>query len=344
MDGFANTGPGSMGFYTAEDIPFYYSLANTFTLANRWFAAVPSQTTPNRRFAQAATATGIINTDAANVVTNYPPNGTIWDRLSQHGISWLNYWSDAPTAAEIFKTVLDYPEHLARIEQFYVDAALGTLPAVSMVDCNMGAVTGEITGELGKIKLPVSVPLFGSQPQGEADAIINETAESEEHPENIALGEAFVARIVDAVMSGPAWRRTLLVWYYDEHGGYYDHVTPPPALRPDTTAPMLAADNLPGDYSSYGVRLPVVVVSPYARKHAVTNVVHDNTSVLKTIEMQWNLPALTFRDANAASLMDFLDTSIMSFPEPPQLAAPANPIPALLKGYQGLPNPPAPTP
>jgi phospholipase C len=87
-----------------------------------------------------------------------------------------------------------------------------------------------------------------------------------------------------------------------------------------------------------------VVISPYAKPHAVTNVVHDHTSVLATIEQQWNLPALTYRDANAASLVDFLDTSKMSFAHPPTLAAPANPGPGLIQSYQGLPNPPAPTP
>jgi phospholipase C len=344
MNGFAETGPGSMGFYTDEDLPFYYSLANTFTLANRWFAAVPSQTTPNRRFAQAATARGIINTDVSNITDNYPPNGTIWDRLSKYNVPWLNYWSDAPTTAEMLDTVLRYPEHLARIEQFYLDAALGTLPAVSMVDSNMGTITGEITGVTGTIKLPYPVPLFGSQPLEGVDNIVNVTAQSEEAPELIQLGEQFVAGVINAVMSGPAWRRSLIIWYYDEHGGYYDHVAPPPALVPDEMPPILAADNLPGGYNMYGCRLPAVVISPYSRSHDVTNVVHDNTSVLKTIEMQWNLPALTFRDANATSLVDFLDTSVMTFAEPPQLAAPANPLPPLLYDYQGIPNPPAPQP
>ncbi len=88
--------------------------------------------------------------------------------------------------------------------------------------------------------------------------------------------------------------------------------------------------------------MPVVVVSPYAAPHDVTNVVHDHTSVLATIERQWNLPALTYRDANAATLADFLDPSVMSFAEPPDLAAPANPLPGLVQGYQGQPVPPAP--
>src|SRR5205807_600592 len=75
------------------------------------------------------------------------------------------------------------------------------------------------------------------------------------------------------------------------------------------------------------VRVPAVVVSPYSRPHATTNVVHDHTSILATIEAKWNLPACTYRDANATTLMDFLNTSRMSFPEPPALAA-AHDIPS----------------
>ncbi len=90
--------------------------------------------------------------------------------------------------------------------------------------------------------------------------------------------------------------------------------------------------------------MPAVIVSPYAKAHDVTNVVHDHTSVLATIERQWNLPALTYRDANAATIMDFIDTSKMAFAEPPTLAAPANPEPDLLQAYQdGQPSPPAPS-
>ncbi len=71
--------------------------------------------------------------------------------------------------------------------------------------------------------------------------------------------------------------------------------------------------------------------------------VHDHTSVLATIEQQWNLPALTNRDANAATIADFLDTSQMTFPEPPVLASPADPQPGLLLAYQqGQPAPPSP--
>ncbi|HVV77029.1 MAG TPA: alkaline phosphatase family protein [Mycobacteriales bacterium] len=336
MTGFATTGPSSMGYYTEDDLPFYYSLAKTFTLANRWFCSAPCQTYPNRRFYMAATASGVIRTDTATV-TRYPRNGTIWDQLSKHNISWANYFTDLPTSAIIAGTVTRHLTNYRRIEEFYVDAAAGTLPAVSLVDCNMGAAQGVLPGELDS--LPNPAPTFTRTP----DRIVETTCESEENPEDVQLGEAFVARVANAVMSGPKWHRTLMIWLYDEHGGYYDHVPPKRALLPDGYQPDLEKGDLPGKYDIYGPRVPAVVVSPYSRRRAVTNVVHDHTSVLATIESQWNLPALTRRDANAHTLADFLDTSKPSFLEPPTLAKPANPAKELLSGYEhGQPMPPTP--
>ena len=128
--------------------------------------------------------------------------------------------------------------------------------------------------------------------------------------------------VASAVLSSPAWRRILLVWVYDEHGGYYDHVPPPAAIPPDSIAPRLGPNDPPGGYDIYGPRVPAVVMSAYSRPGGVTNVVHDHTSILATIEAKWNLPAMTYRDANAATMADFLDPVRLAFPEPPTLSAP----------------------
>ena len=337
MDGFAQTGPGSMGYYNEDDLPFYYSLAKTFTLANRWFCSVPAQTYPNRRFLMAATASGVVSTNINNISVR-PANGTIWDRLSTYGISWKNYFTDLPSSAIIEYTVTAHPGNYSRIEEFYADAAAGNLPSVSLVDCDFGALTGEVGGQLPGSVPPIP-PSFGSVPAN----VLNTTAESEENPQNVQLGEAFVSRIVNAVMSGPAWRSTLLLWTYDEHGGYYDHVPPPPAILPDNIPPGISKTDYPGAYDLLGPRVPAVVVSPFAKRNAVTDQVHDHTSVLATIEAQWNLPALTYRDANASTVADFLDMSHPTFAEPPSLATPANPVPGLVAGYQGQPSPPPPS-
>ncbi len=313
MDGFAETGLGSLGYWDETDIPFYYSLARTFCLANRWFCSAPCQTYPNRRFLQAGTAFGLISTDTSSI-GEYPPNGTIWDRLHQLGISWANYFSDLPTTGIIDETIEKYPANIIPISRFYTDCAAGTLPAVSMVDSDEGAVT-EFSG-LG--------PALGAIP-GYPEGFQPGNVDQDEESGNISEGENFVGGVVEAVMNSPSWRRILLLWTYDEHGGNYDHVPPPAAIPPDNIPPKLSPGDPPGGYNIYGPRVPAVVMSAYSRPNAVTNVVHDHTSFLATIEAKWNVPALTYRDANAATMVDFLvSDGKMSYPDPPELAVPSN--------------------
>ncbi|MHB8694120.1 MAG: alkaline phosphatase family protein [Solirubrobacteraceae bacterium] len=312
MDGFAATGVDSMAYWDEPDLPFYYSLAKTFCLANRWFASAPCQTYPNRRFLQAGTAFGLISTDTASV-TKSPPNGTIWDRLHAHGVSWANYFTEVPTSAIIFETITKYPLNMVPIARFYADCAAGTLPAVSMVDSGIGVVS-VLAGLVG-LTNPAILP------KGVRPGNINQ----DEEGGNVSEGENFVSNVVNAVLRSPLWPRILLVWLYDEHGGNYDHVPPPAAIAPDSIAPRLGPHDPPGGYDIYGLRVPAVVASGYAKLATVTNVVHDHTSILATIEAKWNLPAMTYRDANAATLGDFLvKGGTPSFPEPPVLAKPSN--------------------
>src|SRR6185436_14550745 len=107
-----------------------------------------------------------------------------------------------------------------------------------------------------------------------------------------------------------------------------DHVPPPRAVAPDDIPPDIhVPPDMPGGYDRYGFRVPAVVVSPFARRHHVSHRVRDHTAVLKLIETKWNLPALTFRDANADDLLDCLDFHRPpAFLEPPALPAP---------GYEG---------
>ena len=287
-DGFVlGSGPVAMGYWTGEDIPFYYGLARTFPLASRWFGSTLCQTYPNRRFLMAGTAAGIISTTTAALHAPAPPNGNIFDRLDAHGIAWRNYYTDLPSVAILLNYGVDHRDNLVPIAQFFTDVAAGTLPAVSVVDPNF-------------------------------------SVESEEDPQDIRMGELFASRVINAAMAGPGWSKTLLVWLYDEHGGYYDHVPPPRAIPPDDIPPKLAPGDLPGGYDRYGFRVPAVIVSPYARRNYVSRVVRDHTAILKFIERKWNIGALTFRDANADDLFDCLDfVHPPAFLEPPTLPAPA---------------------
>ncbi|MFL5845412.1 MAG: alkaline phosphatase family protein, partial [Solirubrobacteraceae bacterium] len=144
---------------------------------------------------------------------------------------------------------------------------------------------------------------------------------SQENPQDIQVGERFLARVTHALMKAPTWKNTALFITYDEHGGYYDHVKPPRAIKPDNTPPKLGPDDVHAGYDRYGFRVPLIVVSPWARKNYVSNVVQDHTSLLAFIERKWNLPAMTFRDANADPMTDYFDLRHPSFPEPPHVAA-----------------------
>jgi phospholipase C len=343
--------PGvAMGYWTEDDLPFYHGLARTFPLADHWFASCLGPTFPNRRFLLAGTAHGLID-DLPFDLFDYPPNGTVFDQLTPNGISWANYHhvtgygpvfrrllgGGALSAARrlaalgswwppLVRTVRGnksftadlYPIGLARTmlhlrhtERFFADAAAGSLPAFSIVD-----------------------PDFGDF--------------SEENPQDIRQGESFAAKVVNAVMHGKGWPHTLLIWTYDEHGGYHDHVPPPAAPRPDgvdgkpvrglpgwlvaaarLVIPKLIAlaeqiDSGPAHYDRYGFRVPTVIVSPYARPNFVTSQVYDHTSILKLVQEKWNLPPLTHRDAAALSPLEALDfDSPPAFLTPPDLPEPA---------------------
>jgi len=343
-----------MWYWDESDLPFYHALARTFPLMDRWFCSCLGPTFPNRRFLLAATAHGLID-DALPGLFDYPKRGTILDLLTAHGITWINYhW--APTGGILAKRALGraglragralsllsggllgrirtgvqgalqftadlYPmgflacrNHLRPIGCFFEDARKGTLPAVSIVD-----------------------PDF--------------TQTSEENPQDVQDGEAFAAAVIRAVMEGPGWANTVLFWTYDEHGGYYDHVDPPPAPKPDGihgrsildgAGPLIwllrqiplirrwmLADTGPRGYTRFGFRVPTVIVSPFARPGYVGSVEHpevayDHTSILRVIERKWNLAPLTERDARAADPLVALDLEAPPvFAAPPQLASAA---------------------
>jgi phospholipase C len=288
-DGFvaSASGPVAMGYWQREDLPFYYSLASVFPIADRYFCSVLGQTFANRRYLLAATSIGMVD-NALPAPTDYPPNGTIFDQLDAHGITWKDYFTNLATP-QLFPPLYlrNLGTKIVPIAGFFADAAAGTLPHYCLVE-----------------------PDYSVQ--------------SEEDPQNIAVGEAFAAQVINAVMAGPAWDRTLLIWTYDEHGGYFDHVPPPAAVPPDGIAPQVP----PGQggafdgFGRYGFRVPCAVVSPWARARHVSHRVADHASILKLVETKWNLPALTYRDANARGLLDMIDLRRPAFAHPPELARP----------------------
>jgi phospholipase C len=291
--GFAKTcSPVSLGYWDGRDLPFYYGMAGLFPIGDRYFCSVMAQTHPNRRFLIAATALGDVTTGTAGVSSTDAPNGTIFDRLDQYKISWKNYYPDVPTCG-LFLPVAERAAqngNLGSIADFLSDAAAGKLPAFSLVD-----------------------PYVNYSEEGN----------------DISVGEAYAATIIKAVLASPNWASSALIWIYDEHGGWFDHVPPVPAVKPDNVPPEITVPpDQPGSYDYTGFRVPCCVVSPWAKRDYVSHVVYDHTSVLKFVETKWNLPALTYRDANANNLLDFFAFTAHEppFAEAPSLPEPLNPF------------------
>jgi phospholipase C len=293
MDGFTATnvasvdpsGHRTMGYFTSADIPFYFGLYATFAMADRYFASVPGPTYPNRFFLLAGTSFGRIRNE-------FPPRDgygpSIYERMNAAGVSWKAYYSDIPFAG-FFAGARAHLENIVTIDQFFEDAANGTLPQVAYLD-----------------------PMFGGTVEQQND---------EHPPSNIQLGQAFVASIVQAMFDSPNWGRSVLFIEYDEHGGFYDHVVPPSACVPDATPPRLQPGDVGGTFDQLGIRVPMVAVSPWSKPGFVSHRIHDHTSILRFIETRFDLPALTARDANAEPPLEMFDFSAPAFATPPVLPA-----------------------
>ena len=323
----------TMNFYNQNEIPFYYDLAQKFAIDDRYFSSVLGPTFPNRSYLMAATSFGHLTTnDTFPPPGGYKPiTGTIFDLLNAHGITWGDYFQDAPQGGSFLPTSPVPDPHFLPLPVFLAQAggALGGLPQVSFVDPNFG-----LTGK---------------------------TNENDEHPPtDIQRGQAYVSQVINAIRNGPSWQDSVIFIMYDEHGGFYDHVAPPQApqgglLTPDGIAPgqcedksfpplseqpgggaecsvnpfsandtsvkdaellcpALAADPTGpypaqcANFNQLGIRVPFLAVSPFSKQHYVSHTIGSHDSMLAFIERRFLSGAfLTARDQNASPLEDLFD-------------------------------------
>lgn len=273
--------PGdAMHGFTPEQLPVLSTLARSFGVSDDWHASAPNQTWPNRFFLHSATAGGYVN----NSLLRFHTMKTVFNVLSDAKHSWGIYYHDFPQAAALTKIWLDLPTHLHLYDTFLQQANEGTLPDYTFIE-----------------------PHYFSEPW-------SRTMPDDQHPpHDVRYGERLIARTYDALRSGPKWKQTLFVILYDEHGGIYDHVPPPPAVPP---GPPYHNEF---HFNRYGVRVPAVLVSPWipagsiVRRPKGSKYPYDHTSVIKTLRKIFEIggTALTPRE-NAAP--DFLD--VLSLPEP----------------------------
>ncbi len=315
----------TMGYYNEEDLPYYYKLAETFAVSDSNFCDLIGPTSPNRFYSLAATSFGHVVTPGNKSGGDTPPAqgfqpiyGTIFDRLDAFSIKWSEYYDPPSSESALYPDVISetMPSrpygHVFRpsspnyllMSQFYTDAAAGNLAQVVWIDLQY----------------------------------------DEHPPADIRSGQQEVAQIITAIRNSPAWSTSIVFFTYDEHGGAYDHVSPPAATPPDSIPPGLCADNsnppgsthpgggidctesftdaqlncpsmtsttFPADCAQFkqlGIRVPFVAISPFAKPSYVSHVVSDHTSILALIEKRFmSGVSLTARDAAASTLEDLFD-------------------------------------
>jgi phospholipase C len=250
-------GPYCMGYYTREDIPFQFALAEAFTLCDAYHCSIMGPTWPNRMYWM----TGTIDPDGKDggpMISNVaPPIGFTWktypERLEEAGISWKVYQQEdnyGCNLLETFKTFKEAPKSSPLYTkgmvrgpegQFEYDAMNDKLPAVSWI-----------------------IP----------------TGFQSEHPDFMpADGAAFIASKIDAIAANPdVWEKTLFILNYDENDGIFDHVAPP-VPPPDT--PHEFVNGLP---IGGGFRVPCILISPWTAGGWVASETFDHTSVLQLLE------------------------------------------------------------
>jgi phospholipase C len=259
-DGFLRAGHNDLfaiGYYTRRDLPFLGAAAPAWTVCDRYFAPIMAPTVPNRMYLHAG------RTDRTSDVPLPSALPTIWDRLRERGVEGRYYRS---TFSYLAFWGLKYLGITRSFGDFRRDCRTGNLPAVSYVD-----------------------PAYSLSFLGLGNS---------DHPHvDIRTGEWFMSQVYDAVTTSPAWPRTLLVFTFDESGGFFDHV--PPSRAPDVDP----------NHSLRGFRIPTILVSPFARRGHVDHRVYDHASILKLIEWRFGLSALSVRDAAANNLADALDFS-----------------------------------
>jgi phospholipase C len=231
-----------MGYYNKKELLTYDYLAAEFAICDQWFSSVPGATWPNRLYAAAGRANGSKDNKTIPIY-NLP---AFVRYLDARKVIW-GWYTD-----NFFGSTLNLIDRKYRslsnynLDDFYRQAAEGNLPSVCWID-------------------PIFVTTAGA------------FAANDDHPPaDIRRGQEFVLNIYHALASNPEqWRKTVLVIVYDEHGGFYDHVTPP------------AAEDDNPSFRSYGVRVPAVLVSPWVAQGAVVSTLFDHTSIIKTILLRF---------------------------------------------------------
>jgi phospholipase C len=309
----------TMGYFTRKNLPFYYALADAFTICDAYHCSVLGPTDPNRVMSMSATIDpdGVAGGPCLVTQTSERQGDygtftwtTMPEQLSAAGVSWKVY-NDPTALLELspfpyFETFWD-PSTPAEVEMstqalgynypanFVADVAAGTLPAVSWIIPN-----------LAECEHPAAPPEYG---------------------------EYLVQEILDILVSNPeVWSQTVFIINYDENGGFFDHV-PPPTPPAGTAGEYLTVDPLPSDASGIagpvglGFRVPCLVVSPFSTGGYVCSRTFDHTSTLRFLETLFGVEVPNLSPWRRSVTGDM--TQALALANPPNTTVPTLPTTSL---------------
>jgi phospholipase C len=317
VDG-AENGPVTMGYYIREDLPFFYALADAFTICDGYYSSVIGPTDPNRVMAISAsidpegTAGGPVVETFGNRAAEYGKLNweTMPQRLQAAGVSWKVY---NDRLSELALSPLPY---------FKAFADPFSVTGVEMVGRGLTPhFPDDFAEDVQWNKLP------------SVSWIMPPLAECEHPAAPPSYGEYLVHSVLSTLVSNPAvWAQTVLFVVHDENGGFFDHM-PPLTAPPGTEGEWLTASPLPAAAEGItgpiglGFRTGCLVISPFSRGGYVCSETFDHTSLLRFIETRFGVEVPNLSPWRRAYTGDM--TAALALSKPPVLAVPALPATSL---------------
>lgn len=305
-DTLVNGTPLAYTQFGESDIPNYFAYARNFVLADHMFSSLQGPSFPNHLYTVAGQSGGVINLPTAN---------DSWGCDSQTGTTVQVLDTDGDIDDDFpcfnFQTLADSLQNAGIAWKYYAPGKGQSGYIWSALD----AIKHIRMGPLWASNVVSDTQFVTDAQSGNLPAVswlVTSTEDSEHPPASTCAGENWTVRQITAVMQGPDWNSTAIFLTWDDFGGFYDHVLPPAV-----------------DQFGLGPRVPLLIISPFAKKGYISHTEYEFSSVLKFIENRFGLSSLTARDTMANDTTDSFDFT--QAPLPPLIlqtracpAAPAN--------------------